>query len=384
MRSLTFVEGSTILWSSTSTINIIEQELRLCNSMSVGSTPGAIAFPVINEYDSPSFYTANKNFTGTLVISSLYGLKIYGNYTSTSSSTSAISVSNYGQVIFYNNISLPNNGNIAISSGQGTGSGYFANVTLLGNTTIGTIGWTDADVFISSTTLAGSINASSSGSLYVYPNSIINIGVSFVSSSTVNQRYIDLTNAIINLNGTGTIWNMLNGTSQGVLNVSGFEATINVNNKSTALCTLALGGNGIGNININRTNNAASSTTSTTFSGVGNAHRNFRDFTILPSSSVHQITFAGTTTGIPTYIHDTFQVGNTTNRTNLVSSSTNRFFLQKINPGLVICPNVAITNSTALNSNTWYAISGSVNNGGNTNWIFNSVVPRRLSSLGAG
>jgi len=384
MRSLTFVEGSTILWSSTSTINIIEQELRLCNSMSVGSTPGSITFPVINEYDSPSFYTANKNFTGTLVISSLYGLKIYGNYTSTSSSTSAISVSNYGQVIFYNNISLPNNGNIAISSGQGTGSGYFANVTLLGNTTIGTIGWTDADVFISSTTLAGSINASSSGSLYVYPNSIINIGVSFVSSSTVNQRYIDLTNAIINLNGTGTIWNMLNGTSQGVLNVSGFEATINVNNKSTALCTLALGGNGIGNININRTNNAASSTTSTTFSGVGNAHRNFRDFTILPSSSVHQITFAGTTTGIPTYIHDTFQVGNTTNRTNLVSSSTNRFFLQKINPGLVICPNVAITNSTALNSNTWYAISGSVNNGGNTNWIFNSVVPRRLSSLGAG
>jgi len=384
MRSLTFVEGSTILWSSTSTINIIEQELRLCNSMSVGSTPGSIVFPLINEFSVPSFYTANKSFTGSLSILALNGLRIYGNYTSSSSSTSAISVSNYGQVIFYNNISLPNNGNITINTGQGTGSGYFANVILFGDTTVGTIGWTDADVVISNTTVAGSINASTSGSLYVYPNSIINIGVSFISSSSVNYRYIDLTNAIINLNGTGSVWNTQNGVAQGVLTVSGFEATINVNNKSTALCTLALGGIGIGNVNINRSNNVANTTTSTTFSGVGNAHRNFRDFTILPSNSVHQITFAGTTTGNPTYIYDTFQVGNTTNRTNLVSSSTNKFLLHKVNPGFVICPNVAITNSTAINSSNWHAISGSVNNGGNTNWIFNSVVPRRLGSLGAG
>lgn len=385
MRSLTFVEGSTITWSSTSTINIIEEELRLCNSMTVGSTPGTISFPTLNEFSAPNFYTANKTFAGILTIDALYGLNIYGNYTSSSTSTSAINISNYGQNNFYNNVSLPNNGNITIDSGQGTGSGFFAEVYILGNTTVNSIGWIDAYVYISNTTVTTSINASSSGGLYVYPNSIINIGFNFSSNSSGNFRYITLNNAIINMNGSGFIWNIQNGISQGVLEFNGFDATVNINNKSTALCTLALGGVGIGNININRSNNISSSTTSTTFTGLGNTHRNFRDFTILHPTSVHQITFASSSIGTPTFIYDTFQVGNSTNRTNLISSSvSNRFYLQKLNPGLVICPNVLVQLSTTFNSNTWYAISGSSDVGGNTNWIFNSTVPRRLSSLGVG
>jgi hypothetical protein len=67
----------------------------------------------------------------------------------------------------------------------------------------------------------------------------------------------------------------------------------------------------------------------------------------------------------------------------LYSSSASVFFnLQKSNNGLVICPNVYILLSNATPSNTWYAISGSVD-AGSSGWIFGNP-RRRLGVGGAG
>lgn len=381
MRSLTFFEGSTILWSSTSTIRILEEELRLCNSMSVGSTPGTISFPIENEYDA-NIYTANKTFTGTLSIGKYNSTTINGDYISTSTSTSAILVATVGYVQFLGNIQIA--GSFSISSGFSGGSGsYYGNANVVGSTTANRITISDSVVLLGSVTVNLDISFSTWGDLSFRPNSIVNIGTVFTSSSSSAERQINLNNAIINLNGTGTIWNTSSGVSTGVLGVNGINATVNINNTSSALCTLALGGIPIGNVNINRSNNIPSSTTLTTFTGLGNTHGNFRDFTILPPTSVHQITFAASSIGTSTYIYDTFQVGNSINRTNLISSSvSNRFYLQKLNPGSAICPNVLVQLSIVSGAN-FYAISGSTDGGGNAGWIFNTP-PRRLGSLGAG
>jgi len=378
VKSLEFIQGSTITLSTTSVITIVESQLSLCNSMFVTST-STIVFPEINE--NASFNTANKTFLGNLTIQGFNGCTINGDYISTSVSTSAINIncaSGQGNVYFNGNVQI--NGNIIINSGP-TGLGNYVGV-YFNNVIANSMSITEGFVALRNLTLNGPLSFNTVGSLDFYANAIVNIGT-FSSTSSTAERSINLNNAIITLNGTGTVWSMANGISQGVLNFIGGNATINVNNKSSALCTLAFGGAFIRNLNIDRSQPQPSIIVQTTFTGLGNGFVNFKDFTILGLNSQHYITFPGTSTGTQTYIYDTFQVGNTGNRTVLQSSSVSTFFyLEKLNSGLVICPNVYIQLGIVYNSNTWYAISGSVDNG-SSGWIFGNP-RRRLGVGGAG
>jgi hypothetical protein len=378
VKSLEFIQGSTITLSTTSVITIVESQLSLCNSMFVTST-STIVFPEINE--NASFNTANKTFLGNLTIQGFNGCTINGDYISTSVSTSAINIncaSGQANVNFNGNVQI--NGNIIINSGP-TGLGNYVGV-YFNNVIANSMSITEGFVALRNLTLNGALSFNTVGSLDFYANAIVNIGT-FSSTSSTAERSINLNNAIITLNGTGTVWSMANGISQGVLNFIGGNATINVNNKSSALCTLAFGGAFIRNLNIDRSQPQPSTIVQTTFTGLGNGFVNFKDFTILGLNSEHYITFPGTITGTQTYIYDTFQVGNTGNRTVLQSSSVSTFFyLEKLNSGLVICPNVYIQLGIVYNSNTWYAISGSVD-AGSSGWIFGNP-RRRLGVGGAG
>jgi len=379
---LYFLEGTTINWnSSASSVLTIQENLQLCNSMSVTAS-NPLVFNGGGVGNSQTFTTFNKTLTSTILINDPSGgnytnLTVDGNYTSIVTSTAAIGITSASSASFNGPIQIPN-GSISIN---GTATGAFPTVIFNSITQAINLSITSASLDLGNATLSGQLSLSL-GNLQIYENSILNI-FNFTSSFTTNVRDINLNNAIINLNGSGTIWNTGNGISQGVLTLNGNRATININDKFLNTCTIALGSAFIGNVNINRSNSSSNSSVFTTFTGLGNGHNNFRDFTILQSNSVHYITFQGTSVGTQTYIYDTFQVGNSTNRTVLQSSSVSTFFyLDKLNSGLVICPNVYIQLGSVYNPNTWYAISGSVD-AGTFQWIFGNP-RRRLGVGGAG
>jgi hypothetical protein len=371
ITDLIFIEGTTITWAGSSTI-VIYGNVTLCNSMSIStSSPlsfqgGAVGGPI------QVFTTFNKTFTGALTINDAgYNntfLEVYGNYISTVTGT-AISIGSSNSIKFFNSVSLTN-GSIGIST-----AGSFPYVYFYGGIiTANVISIIEAVVYLGDTTLQGALTLTS-GNLYFLDNSVHNL-VTFSSSSSINGRYISLgNNTTINLRGTVlNTWNTSQGLAQGVLYLDAQTSTINIVDQTGASVSFAGGGCEFYNLNINRSGTLSCQTT---FSG-SNFFRNFKDSTVIPGGS-HTILFSSGTT---TYIYDTFQVGNSTNLTYIYTTGS-AFYLQKLNPGLVICPNVYIYNSNALNSNTWYAIPISSDLGLNTGWIFNTP-PRRLGSLGAG
>jgi hypothetical protein len=233
----------------------------------------------------------------------------------------------------------------------------------------------NSDVTIGNITLSGNIQLNT-GNLFFSSNTTSNI-FSFQSSSSTTLRYLGLgNNTIINLNGnTGNVWSVA-GITQSVLTLDPGTSTIRITDKTGAGVGFN-GGTGVYyNLNIDR---SSSGSPQTTINGSNN-FQNFKDFTIINTSNSHVILFQG---GRTTFIYDTFQVGNSTNQTLLYSTSAVAFGLYKLNPGLVICPNVSVYASTAYQSNTFYAISGSSNQGSNTNWIFDTP-RRRLGVGGAG
>jgi hypothetical protein len=64
MRSLVFVEGSTITWSNGNNAHTILEDLILCSSMTVSTSSSTITFPLASDYNS-NFVTANKTLSGT-------------------------------------------------------------------------------------------------------------------------------------------------------------------------------------------------------------------------------------------------------------------------------------------------------------------------------
>jgi hypothetical protein len=374
VKSLEFIEGSTITLSTATTLTIIESSLKFCNSMFVTSS-GAVTFPIENE--AAELYTANKTFSGALTIRGFNGCRIYGNYISTSISANAILIScssGQAQAVFEDDVQV--SGGIVMNSGA-TGLGNYTTVEFQKSATASSMSIVESLVTLNNLTLVGALSFNSFGSLEFNQNSIVNIN-SFSSSSSA-ERQITLNNAIINIAGsTGTIWNTSVGISSGALTFNAGTSTINITDTTGGTVNFLGGGIELYNLNIKRgvmgTNNPI-----TTFTG-SQLYRNFRDLTTLQSGFINTIQFASSSN---TTILDTFQVGNSGNVTNIISSSLTVYFnLFKSIRGLVICPNVAIRYSAATPSNTWYAISGSVNNV-TTGWIFDNI-PRRLGSLGAG
>jgi fibronectin-binding autotransporter adhesin len=370
--SITYIEGSTISWNGTSPVTVYG-DVTLCNSMSI-TTSNSLTFA---GGITQTLTTFNKTFTGTLTVddggTGTGILIVNGDYTSTSISTNAIAIRACGVVDFNNSVLLASGG-ISIN-----GSGVTATVNFNSSVTATAVTIAEGIVTLGNTTLTGALTLSS-GTLSLYANSIINIG-SFVSSSTISYRQIYLgINTIINLTGaSGNVWNTQNGIAQGVLEFYRGTSTINIIGVAGSDVNFLGGGITLWDVNIIR---PSGPTMSTTFTG-NTTFRNLRDLTKLPAGNFHGIQFAFGISNTVT-IEDTFQVGNTQNITSIFSSSgTSSFYITKLNPGLVICPNVQVQFSAASPANTWYAISNSVDVGGNTGWIFNDI-PRRLGSLGAG
>jgi hypothetical protein len=375
IASLTFIEGSTITWASTAQLTVYGDVI-LCDSMSVSTSNNLFfgdGYNIGNPYHI--FRTFNKQLTGWLQCNDSGGfgnsLEVYGNYNSNTISTNpaAINVINWGQVYFYGSVNLTTNITFNNSVVGYLPTGYFYSIT---SATVLTI--TNSDVSLGNTTLSGNIQFNS-GNLFFSSNTTSNI-FSLQSTSTTTSRYLNLgNNTIINLNGTGTVWS-LNGYTQSVLGLDPGTSTIRITDKTGAAVGFNGGTGQYYNLNIDRSGSPSPQTTINS----SNYFQNFKDFTINTSLSAHVIFFQG---GQTTYIYDTFQVGNSTNQTLLYSTTSVAFGLYKLNPGLVICPNVLVYASTAYQLNTFYAISGSSNQGLNTNWIFDTP-PRRMGSLGAG
>jgi len=379
-NDVTYIEGSTISWAGSSPITIYGN-VTLCNSMSI-ITSNSLTF----SGSSQTLTTFNKTFTGVLVVNGtgtfVNDFTLNGNYTSTYVGTTGILIGEVIETNFNGDIQL-NNASISINTGVVAGS--FVNF----NNSVSTIniGVSGNNVSLGNTNLSGGLTINS-GSLSIRQNSVLNIN-SFASSSTVNIRDIFLgIDTIINLTRTtsGSAWNTTNGIAQGVLNFNAGTSTINIIGQSDSEVTFIPGGIALYDLNINRGNGGAYNAFTGFYgstSSSGNAtFRNFRDLTKLAPGFANYILFQG---GCTINIQDTFEVGNTNNLTYIYlgGTSTVSFNLVKQNQGLVICPNLRINASNASPSNTWYAISGSIDDPTNTGWIFNNI-PRRLGSLGVG
>ena len=375
LTNLTFIEGTTVTWGSTANI-FIYGNVTMCNSVINGATTNPLNFVGTG---SQTFTTFNKTFAGALLVndggSFSNSTEIVGDYNSTSTSN-AINISSTSFVEFTGSVFL-NNGSILTNGTVGGPQIYFKAITLAITLTVA-----NSYVYLGSSTSSSTFATSlivNTGYLIINANSTINTPV-FQSSSNTNVREVNLgTNTIINITGsTGTIWNTSTGISTGVLTFNAGTSTVNITDTTGGFVSFTGGGIELYNLNIRRGVLVANNPT-TYFLG-SQLYRNFRDLTTLQPTFIHTIQFASSSN---TFILDTFQVGNSGNVTDIVSSAPTSYFnLIKINAGLVICPNVALRYSAATPSNTWYAISGSVNNV-TTGWIFDNL-PRRLGSLGAG
>lgn len=370
LNSLTFVTGTTIAWASSTLTLTMYGNVTLCASMSITSS-NYITFSGTGTATNYNLTTFGKTFTGVLTVADggFYNnnLTIIGDYISTTIATTSINITSAASVVFQNNINVPSATTISSTNGSTLIPVTFNSVTASSfNNTLG-------NVTLGNTTLTGALTHSS-GTLTFNSNTTNSIG-SF-SSSNSNVRTINLNNATINLTGnTGNVWTT-NVTTNLTLN-SGTSTIVITDPFSNTVAFVGGAANTFYTLKINRSSASAIIPT-TTISGTS-SFINFIDLTQTPGGS-HTIVFSS---GQTVNVYDTFQVGNSTNLTYFTTTSTGNALLNKINPGLVICPNLNITNSNALQVNTWYAISGSVDNGGNTNWIFNNI-PRRLASLGAG
>jgi hypothetical protein len=373
LTNLTFVEGTTVTWGSTSNIFILGN-VTMCNSVINGATTNPLTFAGAGV--SQTFTTFNKTFTGTLIVndgdSFSSTLTVIGDYISASITTYSINITSTQLVQFNGSVTLFTSG-ISINGTGGTPQIDFNSISQAEVIII-----TEAAVNLGSSTFSGAITLNS-GTLVIFGNSTVNARA-FTSSSSTLIRDINLgTNTVINLTGTtGTIWNTSIGLSAGVLFFNPGTSTINITDTTGGTVNFLGGGITLYDLNIRRGVLVANNPT-TTFTG-SQTYRNFKDLTTLQPTFIHTIEFGSNSV---TSIADTFQVGNSNNQTYLISSSVSTYFnLSKLNTGLVICPNVVIQLSNATPSNTWYAIDDSVNSGA-TGWIFNNI-PRRLGSLGAG
>jgi hypothetical protein len=374
IRDLTFIEGSTVTWAGTSNLTV-HGNVTLCNSMSI-TTSNALIFQGPNlGVDNQTLTTFGKTFTGTLSINDTgynsLNLTINGNYLT----TGTITITAANIVTFNNSISSSNSISI-----NGSSTGAFPTVDFNGGIlTATTLSITDAFVYLNNSFLSGGLSLST-GSLQLLTNSVHSF-FTFTSSSSTNVRSIFLgNNTTINIRGNvANSWNTSQGLAQGVLLFNAGTSTINIiDNTSSAAVSFQTGGVSFYNIHLNRSNNSINPP-QITFTG-GLYCVNFRDFTVMPAGVFNYIVFGG---GTPIVFSDTFQVGNDINPTYILSSSTTPVTITKLNPGLVICPRLSLYNINASQTNTFYAIKGSTDNGGNNQWIFNTP-PRRLSSLGAG
>lgn len=290
------------------------------HSISVNVLSGSYKF-FVNDYS----YVRNLNFTGfSGVYDDVAGIQVYGNLTLSSTMTTTagitISVSAYG-----GNKTITTNGCV-INGDLGVGAQSSGLIVQLQD----------------NVTVTGSFGVGSSVALDLNGKTVSTSTCGFDISATVtfNGGTVictgDFTGGATTVLGTGGTGN-INMTSASPKTFYGNGATYNciVNNDGAGALTI---------------------TDSNTFTSLQN--------TVQPTT----FTFtAGTTQTITN-----FNVSGTAgNLVTINSTSSSAAYLSKAGGGVVSCDYLNITNSSVTpNQFTWYAGANSVNNGGNSGWIF--------------
>jgi hypothetical protein len=369
---LEFTEGSAITWAGTSVMTIL-YDLILCNSMSVTFSSS------INFTEDGIFRTFNKQFVGNLTVSSFASLYVFGDYNSTSTSTSAINLPTGGNVYFYGNVFLPS-GTIII----GPNNAYLFNYQTLTCTRISLTGgvlFIGGEVDVSTVAISNSEITVLPAGPYTYNSvvigvlsgkPIININTSLLGSGGTG-RSVNLGNSTVNLNGSsGTLWSL---TNDGNLAVGGGDYTINITDKSGGYVAFNASAGGI---TYNRlVLNRGGVNPQTEIQGAGT----YNQFVSLTTVFSYILFDSGQTV----YFNRPPEFGNWSTQTYISSTSTSNvtfvFDYQNSNP-IVLSNNIIIAEITASPTNTWYAVNSS-SGGGDLNFIY-QMPPRRLGVGGAG
>lgn len=368
---LEFTEGSAITWAGTSVMTIL-YDLILCNSMSVTFSSS------LNFTEGGTFRTFNKQFTGNLTVSLTASLDVFGNYNSTSVSTSAINLSTGGNVYFYGNVSV--GGTIII----GPNNAYLYNYQTLTCTRISLTGgilFIGGDVNVSTVAISNSEITVLPAGPYTYNSvvigvlsgkPIINISTSLLGSGGTS-RSVNLGNSTVNLNGSsGTLWSL---TNDGNLSVGLGDYTINITDKSGGYVNFNASAYGI---TYNRlVLDRGGVNPQTEIQGAGT----YNQFVSLTTVFSYIFFDSGQTV----YFNRPPEFGNWSSQTYISSTSTSNvtfeLIYQNSNP-IVLSNNVVIAEITASPTNTWYAVN-SFSSGGDLNFIY-QMPPRRLGVGGAG
>ena len=371
ISKIEFIEGTDIAWLGTSTVTLLG-DLTLCNSMSI-TTSNALVIGACYTL-SCTITTFNKVFTSLLTINDPGGSSIFtiiGNYTSTYIGATSISIISGSGATF--------NGLVNVNTNISIGVNYFYNVSFLGLVTAANFTYTaNAQAYLYLLNGANITGVFASLGFNLNFKGIFNLG-SFTSSSTTISRYLNFNDSVINLTGTGTIWNT---PISDAIYVQSSDLTINVIDSSINAITIAAEGLGYPKtLKLDR----GASTGSCTFTCTSGNYVGFANFIDVGTSAHSIIVSSGG--GI---ITGNFVVnGNPSNLITLNSSSgTSTFNLAKSPNGLVNCDYLNIQHCIATPSNTWYAGTNSINNQAiataGSGWIFSNIPPRKLSSGGVG
>jgi len=368
---LEFTEGSAITWAGTAVMTIL-YDLILCNSMSVTFSSS------LNFTEGGTFRTFNKQFTGNLTVSSLASLDVFGNYNSTSTSTSAISLPTGGNVYFYGNVSV--GGTIII----GPNNAYLFNYQTLTCTRISLTGgilYIGGDVNVSTVGISNSEIIVLPAGPYTYNSvvigvlsgkPIININTSLLGSGGT-YRSVNLGNSTVNLNGSsGTLWSLTNDDN---VSIGSGNYTINITDKTGGYVAFNASAYGL---TYNRlVLDRGGVNPQTEIQGAGT----YNQFVTLTTVFSYIFFDSGQTV----FFNRPPEFGNWSTQTYISSTSTSNvtFVLnyQNSNP-IVLSNNVIIAEITASPTNTWYAVN-SASAGGDLNFIY-QMPPRRLGVGGAG
>lgn len=357
-----FIEGTDIAWLGTSTVTLLGN-LTLCNSMSI-TTSNSLVLAL-----SCTIITFNKVFTGILTINdaTLGGgassIEVYGDYVSTSTSISAITIVSAAGVTFYNKVTV--GGGISLNTPSSATSVTFTQL-------VSALSITFTNIHSAYLAAGANItNALTITTATVTMKGVLNLG-SFVCSGSAIKT-VDISYCIVNLTGTGTIWNTSSNLN---LTYDFTNLVVNVTNNSDAAVIFNIGSLPFYTLKFDR----GTSIGSCTIAG-SNSFTNFIDV----GTAAHSLLFTANTTQ---YIGNFVVNGGPSNLITLDSTTTAVFTLQKSPFGLVNCNYLNIQHSIASPSNTWYAGTNSVNNQAvptpGLGWIFSNIPPRKLSSGGVG
>lgn len=430
MRSLTFVDGTNVLWNNAATQTLtIYGNLRFAASQQLAQVTPALLFNQgTNLATNNSTITMNGNrlVTGILTVNNIYqSMEFLDNFTT----NVAVTITNcFSSVAFgtfscttltnTNNSTFDFQGDLTASNLvlSGTSTTYFgpnvtANITtsiaLSSATAVGSTLYTNPDVIINCGNLTcsgnsyiqmdstdlncGSVVCTTGGNVNLYNNCnlicsgifsttngyIVLIGTnttrpvasftSFTMSGASSQLYMDRGHLYIT--GSGTAYSMATASYSSVVNNSIIEFTDATSN----LLTFIPGGFTYSEIIFNR----GASTGQITISGAtSNNYENFRDW----GTAGHALAFASGST----HYFSHFDVkGSPGNYIAISRSGTTPLpILAKSIAGLVICDWVTVNNVTAETLNTFYSGPNSTLTSA-LNWIGSGKV-RNQSALGAG